>query len=519
MIFMATARGPKGLFEHLASLDLNEKISDWRMEGLANTDPRLAIAELAARAYGTRCRHPLVHASFNPTRYLTAYEEMSAWREFEKAHGLEGQPWLEVVHVKFGRRHIHRVYSRIIADTGKTISSSHMWPKNELAGRIVEFINGEPPTAGAYNHWVAKRLREQGRLKIAEWLLNATEGKPPPTAELTSRERAVQERTGCDLHVLRHVAADAFRRAPDLREFKNELLSAGLLLARGDKGAPVVVDPEGGVHSLVRLINAANKATGFERIKAADVTSKINPRQLPSVLDTRAAAKKERVDYLNRLDAAAVPVARQSRVAGFLQSLLPASQPDRWRRSHFRNCGVAIERILRRNGITEIRLCDDAGVVRIHPRGITVERGSASEAVIATRAACTIGWQKPEVGGTAPFRAEVHRQLGSSPEPTQDAQAKLRRIEEPPRGPTPAPVTFRRLNWPLRPRKRPMRRGQPHAPSFLEVLLHEMGSPDVRETFAEILLDLLTEVPATSSGGSPRQSLPPLRYSRGSHVQ
>ena len=68
-----------------------------------------------------------------------------------KKHGLTGQPYFMVMHVKYGREHPHFIYFRVNLETGKTISDSHDARKNHAIAREIEREFGLQKVIGPYD--------------------------------------------------------------------------------------------------------------------------------------------------------------------------------------------------------------------------------------------------------------------------------------------------------------------------------------------------------------------------------
>jgi len=169
-----------------------------------------------------------------------------------------------VLHEYKGREHVHLVYSRIDED-GKAISDSWNYLHHEKAAREIEQALGMEKTQGAFT--------ERG-------------GNPRP--ERTPDRDAIQqgERLNLDPKAIKSEVSELYRSNEDGQDFAAALEAHGYALAQGDKRGLVILDPEGGVHSLTRMAGAK---AGELRERLGD--SALN---LPTVEQARAA-QQERV--------------------------------------------------------------------------------------------------------------------------------------------------------------------------------------------------------------------------------
>lgn len=146
--------------------------------------------------------------------------------------GLENQPRALVMHVKNGRQHVHATYSRI-DENGKAISDSWNYWHHEKAARDIEKLLGLEKTQGVFIDRTGKR------------------------PERTPSQAAIQqaERLKLDFKQIKTEVLQLFQYADNGHAFVAALESEGFKLAHGDQDCYVIVDPSGGVHSLLRLVD------------------------------------------------------------------------------------------------------------------------------------------------------------------------------------------------------------------------------------------------------------------------
>lgn len=254
----------------------NEAIVPVAARGLGGATLPEQIRELVALSLGGRTARPIYHVHADPDPELADNAGARAlfWRLFEAEFGLERQPFCGVEHVKGGRRHEHRVYG-LVRPSGSVVDLAWDYPRREKCTRIVEFTFGLEPVSSKHARAVTRRLREEGRGDVADWLVaSGTTESPRPIAPLSPEERLIQERTGLPLDILRRAAFAAWNASVDGPGFAAALRARGLDLRQGREG-PVVVDAAGTAHLATRLIGAAARRFEGRRIRAADVRARL----------------------------------------------------------------------------------------------------------------------------------------------------------------------------------------------------------------------------------------------------
>jgi MobA/VirD2-like, nuclease domain len=285
----AATRGSGGarLAEHLLKTSENERVVVRPGRGLATFTLREQIYELGLLSRHGRTSRPLYHVHADPAKEWREAEFAAWWADLEEALDLEEHPYAEVEHLKYGRRHRHRVYSLVKPD-GRTANLSHDYAKRERAARLAELRTGEKLTKGRHNRAVINQLRSEGRnAEVAALQAAGLADGDRPTAQINSTERLQEARTGVVLTDLRQQVAtiwDQFYGQPDA--LAEQLARHRLTLAAGDKpGHVVVVDRTGNVHDLARTLNAAKKAAGGggPRLRPNDVLKALGQTRLQTI--------------------------------------------------------------------------------------------------------------------------------------------------------------------------------------------------------------------------------------------
>lgn len=151
-------RGGVALGRHLADRRhalQNEEVQLGAARGIVSEDIEGAIAELTRIVSHARSRQPLYHVHLDPEQPWRQTQCERYWFLLEQEFGFENQPFAEAVHIKHGRAHYHRVYSRVRRN-GTVIALSLDYARREKLGRIAEV-----EFAG---HHLAGRLEAADRL-------------------------------------------------------------------------------------------------------------------------------------------------------------------------------------------------------------------------------------------------------------------------------------------------------------------------------------------------------------------
>ena len=238
MILKASQRGGgQNLAVHLMRADDNEHVALHELRGFASDNIRDAFKEAEAISRGTQCRQYLFSLSLSPPEQeqvsVAAFE--AAIDRIEERLGLSGQPRAILFHEKEGRRHAHCVWSRIDAETMTAR------PLSFFKNRLMEVSRGLYLDHG----WTMPRgvadsaQRDPTNFTLAEW------------------QRAKLQ--GVDPRWLKQSVQECWKISDSDRAFGRALSERGLFLAKGDKRGFVVLDHDGEVHSLPRLLDIKTK--------------------------------------------------------------------------------------------------------------------------------------------------------------------------------------------------------------------------------------------------------------------
>ncbi|MCC4240919.1 relaxase/mobilization nuclease domain-containing protein [Thalassospira povalilytica] len=273
---------------HVANAETNELVRPGESRGLFSDDIKSQVMEVTQLANAAGHKRPVyhVHLDWPADTEMTDGMRADFWQRFEAEFGLENQPFASQIHVKNGREHEHRQYS-LLRDDGHLVSMKSDFARREKLCRSFEFDHGMELVKGKHNRAVASALRADGRPDVADALdaQGLTAGQPGQS-NLSPRQRQQMERTGIDPRQVGLSALAAFKASDSPRAFAAALQEQGLRLAQGDRGA-VLVDASGSTHSLTRSIGTASKAEDGVRIRAAEVRTRLEGLDLPTVEQVR----------------------------------------------------------------------------------------------------------------------------------------------------------------------------------------------------------------------------------------
>lgn len=223
----------------------------------------------------------LYHASMSPEGDLTDEEWETAWERYEDEYGLNEHAYIEVMHLKKGRAHRHRVYERVTTD-GLAINLSWTKLRNEKVARMLEYEFGHSLTIGKHNRSVMNALAKEGREEIVAWMdrYGADRAKRP-VAKDDYQDIQQERRTAVSKEAVQAAVADAWQRTENGAGFERAIAEHSLVLAKGDRRDFVIVDGAGGVHSPRRLLKVTVKEL---RERWGD----LNPEHLPAVAQVQA---------------------------------------------------------------------------------------------------------------------------------------------------------------------------------------------------------------------------------------
>lgn len=245
MILKGSQRGGgQDLAAHLIRTDDNEHVRLHELRGFASDNLKDAFKEIEAISRGTKCEQYLFSLSLSPPEGArvdeAAFED--AIDRAEERLGLEGQPRAIVFHEKEGRRHAHCVWSRI--DVQTMTARHHSFFKTKLMGLSRELF--------LEHGWkLPSGIEELGQ-------------RNPLNFSLAEWQQA--KRQGVDPRWVKDTIQSCWNRSDGRVAFERGLEEYALFLARGDKRGFVVLDHNGEVYSLSRMLGV-KKGELRERLK------------------------------------------------------------------------------------------------------------------------------------------------------------------------------------------------------------------------------------------------------------
>jgi hypothetical protein len=280
----------------------NEETRLGALRGLVADEIEAAVMELTLIVSHAKSRQALYHVHADPKDPWTDRQYDRFWELLEEEFGFQSRPFVEAVHLKNGRQHRHRVYSRVRAD-GTVIPLYNDYQRREKIARRVEFEFGEQHVVGRHNRRVAALLTREGHADVVASMVKAGMlTAPKPEARLTPAQRHQADRTGIDVEATSHIALQIWEEM-ETGELEAAFAAQGLRLCLGDE-VPVLVDLAGGVHSLTRSIGRASAARGC-RIRAAEVKQRISQLTLPIHKEGGTDGRAETTQANRKMDAQA----------------------------------------------------------------------------------------------------------------------------------------------------------------------------------------------------------------------
>lgn len=270
MILKGSQRGGgQDLAAHLMRTDDNDHVRLHELREFASGTLHGAFKEAEAISRGTKCQQYLFSLSFSPpeSARVTEAQFVSAIDEAEKRLGLEGQPRAVVFHEKEGRLHAHGVWSRIDAASMTAVPLPYFKNKLTALSRDLYLDHGWDMPRGI----AQAGMRDPTNFTLAEW------------------QQA--KRHGQDPRWLKAVAQSCWQASDSGPAFSRALEEHGCFLARGDRRGHVIIDHDGEVHSLSRVLS----------LKTKDVKARLGDGDtLPSVEVTRKTLGERMTPTLKR---------------------------------------------------------------------------------------------------------------------------------------------------------------------------------------------------------------------------
>lgn len=226
-----TRDSDSGLNAYLLRKGPNEDVELIEVTGLGTDDLAQALYEMQEIADGGQDGvKGLYHANINPetTYELTRADFIRCADVLAEELGLAGQPRALVKHRKKGRSHLHVVWQRTDVRSLNLIRDSFDYAAHERAARRLEMELGHRLVPGKH---VA--IHDHGR---------------------TEEEH-------------RETVREAWAKADSASAFVNALAEHGYILARGGKRPYVVVDPDGQVTALPRMLDRVTVKQVKDRLR------------------------------------------------------------------------------------------------------------------------------------------------------------------------------------------------------------------------------------------------------------
>lgn len=276
MIPFASQRGSgQDLATHLLNAHENEKVVLAHLRGAIAQDLHGAFAEWQLQADTlTNCRNYLYSLSINPDPEqgnITTEQYLDYIARVETALGLSNQPRAIVLHVKHDRPHVHAIWSRIDADSGKAV---HMAFDHEKLMKVTRQF-----------------ARDHG-IELPDGYFRDGEG-PDKAGQLSLYEKYQQETTGLTKEQRMEVVTDLWQSRDSASAFVRALGENGYMLANG-KRPYVLVDVYGNTHALSKLINDKN-------VRSKDVAAFLGKEFPPASLPSVEEAKKLAADHRKKM--------------------------------------------------------------------------------------------------------------------------------------------------------------------------------------------------------------------------
>ena len=171
--------------------------------------------------------------------------------------------------------HWHLIVPEVEAVTGKVLSSSNDYARQEKIARVVEHECGHRIVLGAHTKSVADALRREGRIELAERLeAELASQLARPKQAYTSTEHAAAKRQGMDLPGLRLLVRDAWRSTETRDQLVSKLSGVGVEIQRGDKPGEWVLRSNGVFAGSLRRMAGAAKDEVSRRMEGSDNASR-----------------------------------------------------------------------------------------------------------------------------------------------------------------------------------------------------------------------------------------------------
>jgi len=206
-VLKGTKEHAVNLNRHLLNEQDNEEVRVNSFEGITSVMDLVKIDEENKKLSKRRAKYSFLHIVVNPRWNLTEEEWEKVWGEIESEFGLGLNSWVEFIHSKKGKTHIHRVYTYTDAQ-GKNVDNSFLVKRSlKVASKLTDEIEKID-----FDFDSSRRLR---------W------------DRLTPKEVEIAKRKGESIEeYLRHKAQESIRKGYTTSEFEIKLT---LDFVRGEK--------------------------------------------------------------------------------------------------------------------------------------------------------------------------------------------------------------------------------------------------------------------------------------------
>lgn len=275
---VSTEQGARRLVRHLYVGDENDNIRN-----VQGTPADVADMHDDARERGKPycIRHWIVSLAESTT-------ERQFWQlvaELAKEFGFEPQNSVIIEHAKpraipdaFGV-HWHVLAAEVDPVSGRVLSSSHDYARNEMIARRAELAFGHRVVPGAHTTAVITELRKRGMGPQANQLsrlVASDDGKP--RAAFSHAQHQEAKREGVDLPALRAIVKEAWAGSTDEANLRIILAEAGLAISAGTRaGTWIVTDDSGTLVGALDRLAGVRKAAVRERLGDPSPTRKGPP--------------------------------------------------------------------------------------------------------------------------------------------------------------------------------------------------------------------------------------------------
>ena len=255
-----TSSGHKAVANHVLRGRDNERIitlsgGEYRLENA------IEDAKRWGRAYGIR------HFTINPAESISREQAAEVLKNLADEFQFDPSAATVIEHQKpradgqAHDRHWHVLLPEVDPLTGRCMSSSHTYARQEKVARIAEIQFGHTVTPGRHNRAVVQALRQEGRLEIAEKLEQAGITKSDlPNSSFTASQHQTAKRLGDDMPALKQAVSAAWERSDGRKALEAALQEQGLKIDRGDKRDTWILTDEEG-----RFLGALHRLAGVRK--------------------------------------------------------------------------------------------------------------------------------------------------------------------------------------------------------------------------------------------------------------